>query len=70
MKITMLDMSGELNFEEGDVEEGDLVVVFSADSKDDAGLEGRKLAQYLFKEIEFEATDEGVLICEKKPNHK
>ncbi|MDY6993197.1 MAG: hypothetical protein SVR94_11415 [Pseudomonadota bacterium] len=64
MKITMLDMSGGLNFEKDDIVEGDLVVVFSADSKDDAGLEGRKLAQLLFKEIEFETTDDGVLICE------
>ncbi len=66
MKITMLDMSGELNFEEDDIVEGDLVVVFSADSKEDAGLAGRKLVQLLFKEIELEATDEGVLICEKQ----
>lgn len=62
MQITMLDMSGDLNFEPDDVVEGDLVVVFSNDSKDEAGLAGRKLAQFMYSEIKFEETDEGLLI--------
>lgn len=62
MKLTMLDISGELNLEEGDVVEGDLLVVFSEESKEKAGLAGRKLAQLLYKEIEFEETEDGVLI--------
>jgi hypothetical protein len=66
MKITLLDMSGELNFEPDDVIEGDLVVIFTAHSKKKAGLEGRKLAQFLYKEIEFVQIDNGLLIIESE----
>ena len=64
MKITMLDISGELNLEEGDVVEGDLLVVISEESKESAGSAGRKLAQLLYKEIELQETDDGILIRE------
>lgn len=70
MKLTMLDISGELNLEEGDVVEGDLLVVFSLNSKEEAGKAGRKLAQFLYREIEFQNTDHCLLICESQEGGK
>ena len=64
MKITMLDMSGEMSLEPEDVINGDLLVVFTFMNKENAGLAGRKLAQLMYKEVEFVETQDGVLIKE------
>jgi hypothetical protein len=63
MQITMLDISGEAaNIEPEDIKEGDLIAVFTFKSKDDAGVEGRKLVKLMPEDLEFIETEYGVLI--------
>ena len=63
----MLDMSGKLeNIEPEDVVEGDLIVVLSHNTKAEAGSTGRKLAQYLYKEIEIEQMGGELLIVKSE----
>ena len=64
MKLTMLDVSVECDINLEGIVPGDLVVTFSFDNKDDAGLCGRNLAHLLYKEVEFVKTVDGVLIKE------